>query len=322
MARTKKERNFYQKNFQLNNRIALTTGDPKGVGPFIAEQSLKSLGPQKTFQFLIWTDSKSPVLKIPGFKSLVFTNTGLAFESPFKENHLLQIKASGGPGEWLLQAGRGALENKVSALITGPVSKTSLKKHKVVGQTDLLKKLSHSEFVFMCFRGRFFNVILLTDHIPLKKISLNKKKLIQLFESALTSRVFLPKALQKKPLAVLGLNPHAGEGGLLGQEERLILKPLVKTHPDIEGPLSPDTAFLKKNWDKYSFFISLYHDQGLIPFKIIHEQTGFAQSLGLPFLRLGVDHGTGLGLKKQAVSSESFLSALKESLRWIRHNKS
>ena len=109
-------------------------------------------------------------------------------------------------------------------------------------------------------------------------------------------------------MGVLGLNPHAGEGGLIGKEEEDILKPLIKTFSpkEVQGLLVPDAAFLKKNWDLYSFFIALYHDQGLIPFKMIHSHRGFAQTLGLPFLRLGVDHGTGIGLKHREISSESF----------------
>ncbi|MCZ0932360.1 MAG: 4-hydroxythreonine-4-phosphate dehydrogenase PdxA [Oligoflexia bacterium] len=321
MDRRAKKPVFY-KNFPLKNRIALTTGDPKGVGLFITKKALKILGPKKSFQFLIWTRRQADTFKIPAFKTLAFSNSAQAFASDFKENHLLQIKSKGGPGDWLLEAGRSALNQEVSALVTGPVNKNQLKKHKVVGQTDLLKKLSQTEEVFMCFRGLFFNVILLTDHIPFKKIKIDQQKLSSLLKQALLSRKILSPSLQKKPLGLLGLNPHAGEQGLLGSEEENILKPFLKKRKEVKGPLSPDGAFFKKNWSQYSFFIALYHDQGLIPFKMIHNQTGFAQSLGLPFLRLGVDHGTGLGLNNKEISHESFLLALKESLRLIRlHHK-
>ena len=318
MDRGAKKAVFYKTKFPLKNRIALTTGDSKGVGLFVAKQALKNLGPKKNFQFVIWTDKQATTLKVPTFKTLVFSSPHQAFAKEFKEKHLLQIKEPGGPGKWLLSAGKRALNQELSALITGPVNKNQLKKHKAVGQTDLLKKQAQTENVFMCFRGRFFNVILLNDHIPFKKTKIDKQKLSNLLKQALLSRKFLAPSLQKKPLGLLGLNPHAGEQGILGLEEEKILKPLLKNWREIEGPLSPDGAFLKKNWSKYSFFIALYHDQGLIPFKMIHKHKGFAQSLGLPFLRLGVDHGTGYGLKKKQISHASFLLALKESLRLIR----
>ena len=318
MDRREKESIFYKTKFPLKNRIALTTGDPKGVGYFITKKALKKLGPKKNFQFLIWTHQQADTLRIPPFKTSLFTNSDQALKSPFKERSLLQIKSKKDSGAWLLDASQKALNQEVSALVTGPVNKSQLKKYKSVGQTDLLKKQIQVNDIFMCFRGRFFNVILLSDHIPFKKIAINKQKLSKLLKLALLSRKMLPASLQKKPLGLLALNPHSGEIGLLGVEEKRILKPFLKSWKEVEGPLCPDGAFLKKNWNKYSFFIALYHDQGLIPFKMIHNHKGFAQSLGLPFLRLGVDHGTGLGLKNKEISHESFLAALKESLRLIR----
>ena len=318
MDRRSKAPVFHKKNFPLKNRIALTTGDPRGIGLVIAKQSLKSLGPKKNFQFLIWTHKQADTLQVPAFKTFTASSAVQAFAHKFKENHLIQIKSKKGPGEWLLSAGKKALNQEISALITGPVNKNQLKKYKAVGQTDLLKKQAQTPNIFMCFRGKFFNVILLTDHVPFKKVKIDKQRLSNLLKLALLNRKALLPSLQKKPLGVLGLNPHAGEKGLLGSEEEKTLKPLLKKWKEVEGPLSPDSAFLKKNWRKYSFFIALYHDQGLIPFKMIHNHKGFAQSLGLPFLRLGVDHGTGLDLKNKEISHESLLSALKESLRLIR----
>ena len=318
MDRDSKEPFFYKTNFPLKNRIALTTGDPRGQGLFIAKKALEKLGPKKNFQFLLWSSAKAETLKIPSFKTCAFSKTDQTLSRPFKENHLLQIKGRGGPGSWLLEAGQKALSRELSALVTGPVNKSQLKKYKALGQTDLLKKQAQAPEVFMAFRGRFFNVILLNDHIPFKKIKIEEERLSRLLKLALWSRKFLAPPLQKKPLGVLGLNPHAGEKGILGHEEEIFLKPFLKKWREAEGPLSPDSAFLKKNWPRYSFFIALYHDQGLIPFKMIHRHKGFAQNLGLPFLRLGVDHGTGVHLKPKEISHESFLSALKESIRLIR----
>ena len=325
MDREKKSWFLHNSSFPLKNRLALTTGDPSGIGKQVAVQALKTLGPKKNFQFLLWTNSKAKSLNIPSFQTLTFKNSPSALKSPFKERCLLQIKSSGGPGEHLEEAARLCLNKSASALITGPVSKRLLKNHryKAISQTALLKILCKEKKAFMCFRGRSFNTILWTDHIPLKAISIDKQSFKSFLNLALKARSFLPVPLQNKALGVLGLNPHSGEGGFIGTEEERILKPVLKhfSSKEIQGPLCPDSAFLKKNWNLYSFFIALYHDQGLIPFKMVHSHKGFAQTLGLPFLRLGVDHGTGIGLKDKDISSQSFLAALKESMRLIKLNR-
>ena len=322
MDRGKKGWFFHSPAFSLKNRLALTTGAPSGIGKIAATGALKILGPKKNFQFLLWTGAKEKSFKIPGFQTLVFKTAEGALKSPFNENQILQITNPKGAGGQLEEAAKICLSHKASALITGPVSKQSIKNHRpgTIGQTALLKILSRKKQVFMCFRGALFNVILWTDHIPLKAVFINPKDFKNFLKFSLQARVVLPEKLQKKPLGLLGLNPHAGEGGLIGKEEREILQPVLKSFSstDIQGPLVPDAAFLKKNWRLYSFFIALYHDQGLIPFKMAHSHKGFVQTLGLPFLRLGVDHGTGENLKIQEVSCQSFLNSIREAIRLIR----
>ncbi len=317
MDRGKTNRLFHSHSFPLKNRLALTTGE--GLGFHIACQALKKLGPKKNIQFLIWTHEEE--LNIPPFQTLVFKNARSALKSPFKEEELLQIKSSSTAMDWLKEAGEICLKREASALLTGPMSKKPLGRFLAGGQTDILKKLCRIKQAFMCFRGANFNVILWTDHIPLKKISFPKKDFKDFLALCLSARALLPKGQQDKPLGLLGLNPHAGEGGRMGDEEEMFLKPVLKQFSlkNICGPLPPDTAFLKKNWKHYSFYVALYHDQGLIPFKMAHSHKGFAQTLGLPFLRLGVSHGTGADLlKEKNISSFSFLSAIQEALRLIQ----
>lgn len=308
-------------SFLLKNRIAITTGEAKGIGSYIAQKSLTILGPQKNIQFLVWSHSKSPRLKIKNFKIKSFTCLETSLQQPFTENHILEIRTSQNPLENLQQAGSLCLSKKTSALITGPVSKDIFKGHGFVGQTDFLKSQCKLQDVFMLFLGQHFNVALLNDHVCFKKTALSKNKLQSLVSLLLKFRPLLKSQKRNLPVGLLGLNPHSGEQGLLGLEEEQILKPFVKKaslKKQVVGPLVPDAAFLEKNWKKYSFYLALYHDQGLIPFKIIHKHEGFALSLGLPFLRLGVDHGIGLDLKKSEIKHDSFLAALKESLRIIK----
>ena len=300
-------------------RLALSAGDPAGIGTIIAEQALSRIGPKKNIQFLLWTDKNTKTIQVSAFKIRAYKSAKEALKSPFVEDQILQIKSQGGPGDWLKEMAQLCLKKKTDAIITGPVKKSSLQKTdpKALGQGWILKKLCKKE-LFMCFRGKHFNIVLLEDHIPLKKLSLNREKLKLCLKLSLKARNFLPKRLKTKPLALLGFNPHAGEGGILGQEEKEVLIPLLQnfSKKTIKGPLSPDSAFLKKNWRNYSFFVCLYHDQGLIPFKTAHAHTGFAQTLGLDFLRLSVSHGTGEDLKtEREISSKSFFSALKEAIR-------
>ena len=284
----------------------------------MAKRGLQRLGPQKNVQFVLWTDKTAPQFRVPFFRVKTFSSIHQALKTPFEESCLLQINSSRPAGVWVEECARLCLVNTLSAMVTGPLSKGLLAKSypSLRGQTQLLKQISKTDNVFMTFLGKKFNVILLNDHVSFFKIKL--QKLPALLEMGLDFRKFLPPSRQDKPLGLLGLNPHAGEGGLLGNEEGR--SPLLHSFSEKQvcGPLSPDGAFLKKNWDQFSFYVALYHDQGLIPFKMIHAHQGVSLSLGLPFIRTGVDHGTGWGLKSQEVSSDSFFAALKQALFLIK----
>ena len=310
MAYQRKKRVSHNKEL----RLAITTGDPLGSGPIIVEKALRKLRPQKNFQFLVWTDRSKKNLKISGFKVLSVKNLGQALKEPFNPKTLIEIKAKS-PLDQLKEASKACLKKESFALITAPVKKSKLKGFK--GQTEVLKRRARVKKAYMSFRGSFFNCVLFTDHIPLKKISLKQDDLIFCLKTALEARKFLEKRNQKKPVAVLGLNPHAGEEGLLGKEEERLLTPLLKRFPkkDVVGPLPPDTAFLKKNLKEYSFFVCLYHDQGLIPFKALHGHSGFSETLGLPYFRFGVSHGTAPLVTKKDLNFDSFYEALKEALK-------
>ena len=291
------------------DRIGITTGDPKGVGWWVVQKSLERIKVKKRFQFVIWTSKQAKTFRTPRFKTHVFKHVSEALATPFSPSSLLQIKSSSPPGVWLEDCAKSCLNQTFSAMVTAPLSKTLLQKSHpgFLGQTHLLKKLSKTPSVFMVFLGQKFHVVLLNDHCPYFKTKLQHlSSLISLLSK--WKPLLASPSKKKLPFALLGLNPHAGEQGLLGKEEETFKKflPLKSTI----GPLPSDTAFLKKNWKKFSFYIALYHDQGLIPFKLIHSHTGCGFSLGLPFIRTGVSHGTGAGLKSNEISSDSFYKAL------------
>ena len=297
--------------------IHITSGDPEGIGLEITLKALCSMNPPDGKRFYLWRSSKrEPDFELfSKLKSLWKCEE--SFELPFKEysskTQLVDMELSLTPARQVIEASKICLKDKNnSCLVTAPLSKTQIKKEgfNFKGHTDILKEVSKTSDLFMCFLGDKFNVVLATDHQPLKQVEINRnilrnciqntfefrKKLVRVFSSKKNSfQNFqeLEKKL-KNPIAVLGLNPHAGEEGILGNEEQNVFSSVLNQYSkkDIKGPLVPDTAFQPQNWNKYSFYISSYHDQGLIPFKMVHFRSGVHVTLGLPFVRTSVDHGT------------------------------
>jgi len=234
---------------------------------------------------------------------------------------LIEICSSDAPVLWVKKASQICLKNpQTCALVTAPLSKVQIKKDgfDFKGHTDMLKKLCGCPFLFMCFLGEKFNVVLLTDHQPLSTVKITPSLLQEGIKQTL---LFRKKLSLTKPVGVLGVNPHAGEEGILGSEEQNIFVDVLRPYnkEDVIGPLVPDTAFQPSNWCKYSFYLCAYHDQGLIPFKMTHHQEGVQTTLGLPFVRTSVDHGTAkdifgqdkanfLSMKKAIETAISFLS--------------
>lgn len=212
------------------------------------------------------------------------------------------------PVEWFKEACSLCASNSDQmALITGPLVKSSFNNAKILGHTEYLRSLYKDSNLFMTFFGESYNCLLLNDHIPLKEvpssISIDKiKEALKLINSFPSS----------KKNALLGLNPHAGENGLLGHEEQTIHKEVCSNNESLEGPLSPDGFFSKDIYKKYSFIIANYHDQGLIPFKLINGFKASQATLGLPFVRTSVDHGTSEALyMKSTANPDSMIHAIK-----------
>ncbi len=294
-------------NQSLKN-ISITTGDTNGIGLEVSLKALRKVGPTKGFCFFLnrHADTNPQELKKldSQFQRVIVPNIldGLDFISHQKKvspKILIDVASSSPPPFWVEDSAFLCTQNSISGIVTAPMSKGLIIKSGLrdLGHTDILTRVAKTKNVRMGFIGDQFNVVLATGHIPLKKVS-----------SALTFEVLKSTVLQasqlasllklnQKPLGLIGLNPHAGENGLIGREDNLVIKKTIqwaqKKGLKIEGPLVPDAAFFRQNWKKYSCYIACYHDQGLIPFKMIHGQdSGCHLSLGLPFVRTSVDHGT------------------------------
>ena len=283
--------------------IGLTYGDPAGIGPEILRKVLKP-----------WKYNFTPY--IIGIKD--YSNFKAGYPSKTTGMHAY---------ECLKLAAKLALNKKINALITGPVSKEMINKANIdfSGQTDELAKLckTNPDEVIMLFTANDLRLALFTRHIPLKDVSakINQKRLYK-FLTALNREFKKWFKIKNPKIAVLGLNPHAGENSLFGKEEQKIIIPVINRLKTcglkVFGPLSPDAAlaeagqnYLSKKKQKYDVYVSFYHDQGLPMFKAVAGLNGVNVTLGLPFLRVSVDHGTAFDIAgKNSASPQGLISAI------------
>ncbi len=208
---------------------------------------------------------------------------------------------------------------KVDAICTLPIHKKAweLANVKYKGHTDALRDFFNAEAIMMLGCSKMY-IALFTEHIPLKEVaqSINEKDLTRFFID------FYHTAKPTKQVGVLGLNPHAGDDGVLGSEETIIQKAIDSANeqicqdggnPTYSNPLVPDVAFIPNTRKNYTHYIAMYHDQGLAPLKALYFDEGINISLNLPILRTSVDHGTAFDVayKKIELNSLSYINAIK-----------
>jgi 4-hydroxythreonine-4-phosphate dehydrogenase len=211
-----------------------------------------------------------------------------------------------------------AKEGTVDGIVTLPINKESWAKAGVhyVGHTDALSDLLGSNAIMMLGCEEMF-VILYTHHIPLKDVSktVKTKKLLNFF-------LRVEESLHVDSIAVLGLNPHAGDNGVIGNEDFKIKKAIKKANEALGkdvfvGPLVPDTAFVDRS--KFKYYVCMYHDQGLIPLKTLYFEESINVSLDAGIIRTSVDHGTAFDIayKNMNPSNKSYINAVKEAVKHV-----
>lgn len=273
-------------------RLILTTGDLDGVGAEVTAKSIREtkLTSKQNVTVVLHPDQEPEFSRIVGSQLPMFDDWEVAAQiSEGGAQILLDRRA---PALWVEHAAQACVEAKFDALVTGPLSKPGIIKAGLndLGHTEILRRISKSGELYMSFWGEHFNVVLVTGHIPISKVSKQwtgdrLQHVVELTQNFI--RATSPD--DKRPLAFVGLNPHAGDKRLIGEEEAELG---LRSGTKLQGPLVPDTAFQRDNWKKYAAFLCAYHDQGLIPFKMIHGfDDGVHVTLGLPFLRTSVDHG-------------------------------
>lgn len=315
------------------HRIVITTGDIDGIGMEIASKALSKIKPKKGIRFYLWRSPKAREKHLKNldrfFSRHTFNNwnSALKFQGDCYKN-LIDIESPASPTKWVEFSAKSALKHSVDALVTGPLSKTEMIQSgfKDMGHTGLLKRITGVKNLFMAFVGKKFNTVLLTDHLSVKKAydKIDGNLLEECIELTHHFKKNLGISQRRKPLGIVALNPHAGEKGVIDKKEENIFKPLLKKMRKrkilLSSILVPDVCFQKKFWKNYSFYITNYHDQGLIPFKMAHSHHPGAQiSLGLPFLRTSVDHGTAKDIfNKNMADSRSMEYAIKIAIKILR----
>jgi len=322
------------------DRFVFTPGEPAGVGPDIAVKlAQNSLACELVYianQDLLETRAKllNLKIKINSFNFNQPPRPNKKYEIKLIEKKLEEVK----PGvldsrnsayvlSCLEDAAAYCLKNNFAGLITGPVHKGIINEAGFAfsGHTEHLQKLSESKKVVMLLANNKLKVALATTHLPLKDVSkaISEKKLIATIK-ILHSSLQNDFGIKNPKIIVSGLNPHAGENGYLGQEEIKIIIPAIKAcqgqNMDITGPLAADTMFNQQNLKIADAFLAMYHDQGLP----ILKYSGFGDSvnitLGLPFIRTSVDHGTALELAGTGKASDKSLKQALTQAMLIRKN--
>ncbi|MGL4393953.1 MAG: PdxA family dehydrogenase [Brevinema sp.] len=289
-------------------KILITLGDPNGIGSEVTIKALSALPEVRPYVEVIgldcvWNDA---------FPEILF--------HPISSDYIPELGVmSPKAGQVAIQSLDKAIEllktDNYSGLVTAPISKEAIVQAGIQnfsGHTEYLAEAFERE-VEMIFWSERWSVLLMTIHVALSEVPklITKDRLRSSLRNAI---LFQEKLYQKGQIALSGLNPHAGENGLFGQEEELIFKPVIKefSHYNIIGPLSPDTIFMQAEQGAFNMVVSPYHDQALIAFKLLHFHDGVNVTMGLPYWRSSPDHGTAFELAgKNQASPDGMICAIK-----------
>ena len=336
------------KNTNNKFKIVLSVGDESGVGPEIILKALYFKEFRENIDFLLVGSKKNlqntySHLRTLGLKNLANPNNLKIhdFEISSSDN---ESRSSYGDSSfyYLTKAIELVQQYPNSALVTGPICKKSwsLAGHYFSGQTEVLSKSCGVKNVGMLFTAKSpitgwrFNTLLATTHIALCEVP--KQLTTELIHSKLDLfKKFCITYNEKPTLKVAGLNPHAGEEGILGNGEIDWLNDALitwnKKNRDIKllGPLSPDScwnssskAWKEKNAEKHDGILAMYHDQGLIPMKVIALNYSVNTTIGLPFIRTSPDHGTGFDIAGKGIAqSQSMIEAIKTALEMTKNSR-
>jgi len=307
-------------------------GDPSGVGPEIIALALEN----ETFSRNCLVVGDAQRLKVGARKAGSSTRYKVV-ESPCRAEKdgvipviqvchsdpsipFGQLHPHSGECAWqcVIRAIDLAMEGVVDAVVTAPINKGSLQLagHMYPGHTEILAERTGAHDTVMMLAASNMRVLHVTTHIPLSQVAsaVTKERIVRVLE--LGDEALRKMGLKDPLFAVAGLNPHAGEGSIFGDEEERIILPAIREVVSrgihVDGPVPPDVVFLKMHRGKYDAIVAMYHDQGHIPLKLLAFESGVNVTLGLPIIRTSVDHGTAFDIAGKGLADPG---SLMEALR-------
>ncbi|GHT61537.1 4-hydroxythreonine-4-phosphate dehydrogenase [Endomicrobiia bacterium] len=308
-------------------RIAITLGDPAGVGYEIVLRAVNSSVVKRVCSPVIFGDKQSLIQALPKnskasiqFEFIECSSIGssLKLGIPSKKAGVIAVSA-------INEAVKYCIEGKTHALVTAPVSKESLKMAGIEypGHTELLAALTNSKKVAMLMACNNIHGVMVTRHIPVSKIPENIKTK-DIVETVKLSVNFIKKANCKNiKVALCGLNPHAGDNSILGSEEKEFILPaykILKTSGiNVTKPLPADSAWLKTKNGQFDLICAMYHDQVMIALKCINASKIVNVTAGLPFVRTSPGHGTAFDIAgKNKADAGTMIESILYVVRYIK----
>lgn len=310
-------------------KIGITMGDPNGVGPEVIAKAISHPAILGSYEIVIFGD-RGIIEKAAGKPlSEIEVVEPAQFGAGDLKPGFIDRKAGQASLEYIKAAVNSAMAGEIDAVVTAPISKesTHLAGSTYPGHTEMLKDLTRADQAVMMFEGSKFKVMLVTIHEALSNVPslITKERVLSTFKITHYTLTKMFKISDPKIVAC-GLNPHAGESGAFGREEIDHIIPAVEEANglgiNIDGPLPADTLFYYANQGKWDAVVAMYHDQGLIPFKMISFNDGVNITLGLPIIRTSPDHGTAFDIAWQGKADpSSIIEAIKVAAK-LAANKS
>jgi 4-hydroxythreonine-4-phosphate dehydrogenase len=324
-------------------RIAVTMGDPAGIGPEIVATCMTDpvgdlsafvIGDADALRHALAagrSDWNVRVIDAPGsLPAALQTIDVIEVGAPLDALTPGKVDARAGHAsfDYVARAIDFALAGKIDAIVTAPINKAAWHAAGITypGHTELLaERCGIDDFAMMLFNDEL-KVVLVSIHVPMRQavdlVTVERElRIIRLADTALRNM-----GIERPRVAVAGLNPHAGEGGLFGDEDRMIIAPAIEAARadgiDATGPWPGDTVFMQARKSRYDVVVAQYHDQGLIPLKYLGLDKGVNVTLGLPFVRTSVDHGTAFDIAGKGVADASSLRiAIEQAARMTAHGR-
>ncbi len=303
--------------------IGITLGDVAGIGPEVTLKALASGKISRRFHYVIIGDSAivdftARRLKIGGRVEVWQSGATMEKIRLGEPNHAAARAAHG----WIIAGARLCMEGKLAALVTAPVNKETISSAGIsfIGATELLAKTTGTKKFAMMLHSPRLKVSPATGHIGLRQVcsQLTADRIVEVAE---LTAITLQRLGKKQPrIAIAAVNPHAGDGGLFGDEEARIVAPAVKrarrSGLNVTGPEPGDTIFYRAYHGEFDAVVPMFHDQGLAPFKVVAFDVGVNLTMGLPIVRTSPDHGTAYTIAgKNKARPDSMIASINLAAR-------